>query len=177
MNARVLRGPLGERDTWLSWSSMRARCRPGYNRAKYYIERGITVCERWHSFSDFLSDMGRRPSRGHTIDRIDNYRGYEPGNCRWATHKEQQRNRRNNHRMLFRGELRTLAEIADFSEVVCRKTVKTRLLKGMDPELAVTLPAGALAHLGNGGALRGRKRINGKYPKNNSNFNFEFNLL
>jgi hypothetical protein len=63
---------------------------PAFSR---YAERGITICERWRSFECFLSDMGERPS-GLTLDRLDNARGYEPGNCRWATRKEQIRNRR-----------------------------------------------------------------------------------
>jgi hypothetical protein len=61
---------------------------------KYYGQRGITVCERWREFKNFLADMGERPS-GKTIDRYPNKNGnYEPGNCRWATAKEQRANRR-----------------------------------------------------------------------------------
>lgn len=77
-----------------SWTSMRARCRdPNAINYHRYGGRGITVCDRWHSFSAFLEDMGRKPTPAHTIDRVNNDGNYEPGNCRWATAKEQIANR------------------------------------------------------------------------------------
>jgi len=60
-----------------------------------YGGRGITVCDRWlWSYEAFILDVGRKPSSKHTLDRVDNDRGYEPGNVRWATQSEQLRNRR-----------------------------------------------------------------------------------
>lgn len=81
-------------DEFNAWNLMLARCLNPKNRAfRYYGGRGISVCERWReSFPNFLEDMGRRPSKRHSLDRIRVNEGYEPGNCRWATACEQARN-------------------------------------------------------------------------------------
>jgi hypothetical protein len=94
-----------------SWIQMRARCNnPKATSYSIYGGRGIKVCERWDSFELFLADMGPRPSRQHSIDRIDPNKGYEPSNCRWATRIEQQNNHRRTVFIEYNGERLSCAE-------------------------------------------------------------------
>lgn len=88
-----------EHATYLCWENIIQRCRnPKNTNYPRYGGRGIRVCERWLSFEAFLADVGLRPSPELSIERINNDGHYEPGNCKWATHAEQQKNRRPAHR-------------------------------------------------------------------------------
>lgn len=81
---------------YMVWNSMKQRClNPNNDSYHHYGGRGITVCDRWiEDFANFINDMGRRPSDDLTIERINNDGNYEPGNCKWATMKEQSLNQR-----------------------------------------------------------------------------------
>lgn len=94
-----------------TWNSMWARCtNPLIERYPRYGGRGITVCDRWKSFENFYEDMGPRPSLNHSIERDDVDGNYEPGNCRWATKKEQGRNTSTNLFVEYRGERKCVAQ-------------------------------------------------------------------
>src|SRR5689334_10623070 len=88
------------------WKAMKERCLNPNNAAYHnYGGRGITVCTEWAEFYPaFLRDVGRRPARGYTLDRIDNDKGYEPGNVEWRTAREQARNRRTNISVIYNGQ-------------------------------------------------------------------------
>jgi hypothetical protein len=96
--------------TYYAWVDMRRRCsntkHPAY---KWYGARGINYCQRWDSFENFLADMGEKPE-GSSLDRIDNNGNYQPGNCRWATGREQQVNRRSNVFLTLNGKTQTMED-------------------------------------------------------------------
>lgn len=90
--------------TYIIWGSMIKRCtNPRAKNWGDYGGRGITICDRWRDFRNFLADMGERPSKDHSIDRINNDGNYEPANCRWADRTTQANNKRNNRIVEFDG--------------------------------------------------------------------------
>lgn len=106
-----------------------------------YGGRGITVCEAWRKFENFDKDMGPRPE-GLSLERIDTNGNYEPGNCRWASQKDQQNNRTNNYRITFNGVTRTCAEWADAIQIP-RGTLWARIRSAnWSLERAFTEPVG-----------------------------------
>ncbi len=124
------------------WNGMMNRCLNVNDKRSYprYGGAGITVCERWRIFANFYADMGEPPTVDHSLDRYPNYRGnYEPGNCRWATSKEQGRNRKDNVRVTIDGETRVVAEWAEVSGV-SRLRIAERLNGGWEPREAVFTP-------------------------------------
>lgn len=122
------------------WASMKYRCRPGNKGAKWHGDRGIKLCKRWEDFLLFLKDMGPKPSPRHSIDRIDVNGHYEPGNCRWATSREQSRNRRDSRYITAFGERKIAADWAEDcrSGTKCAATIRHRIIKGWNSELAIT---------------------------------------
>lgn len=95
------------------WASMKSRCLKPQNKRYYcYGARGIKVCDRWLTFSNFLQDMYPSYKKGLSIDRLDNNGNYEPNNCRWATRIQQAQNKSSNHWITFKGVTDTLTHWA-----------------------------------------------------------------
>ncbi len=121
-----------------AWTSMRKRClNPERSEYRNYGERGIKICEEWlNSFEAFLDDMGPRPTKTHTLERIDNEKGYEPDNCCWETRKQQCRNKRTNVIVRYRGKDWVLCELAEHLGIG-RSTLSYRIRQGWPIEQAV----------------------------------------
>ena len=118
------------------WRSLRERCNnPRSRDYPKYGGRGIKVCNRWNDFENFAADMGERPSDRLSIDRINNHGHYEPGNCRWATTKQQLRNTRQNRLLTFCGETRPLIEWSEITGVAVER-LRSRIKRGWPVERA-----------------------------------------
>lgn len=123
------------------WKGMHQRCSdPNWRGAKYYIEKGISVCEEWRDYTVFREwALSHGYADGLSIDRIDNDGGYRPENCRWVDARMQANNQSRNKRVAFNGSTKTLSEWA--TEInIPYDTLKRRLLKGWSVERAFTTP-------------------------------------
>lgn len=113
------------------WRSMRDRCLNPKSKAwGRYGGRGITICEEWNSYAQFVADMGDRPSEKHSLDRIDNNLGYFKENCRWATKIEQQRNQERTRRVVIEGNEYLVSEL-HHQYGLKNETIVMRANKGM----------------------------------------------
>ena len=137
---QVLRKDMPE---YRSWMAARNRCfNPKATDYHNYGGRGISMCSRWNDFDAFVTDVGKRPSRKHSLDRIDNDGNYEPGNCRWATHIEQQRNKRTCRMVEAFGETKTVVDWCNDGRCsVCYSALVYRIYSGWDAEVAITSPS------------------------------------
>lgn len=123
------------------WQGMIQRCNDQHHKSfPDYGGRGISVCPEWlNSYQTFLSDVGRRPAPGYTIERIDNNGNYEPGNVRWATRREQGSNKSNNRRLEWNGKTQAMSQWArEFG--IPYDSLRARLRYGWSMEKALTTP-------------------------------------
>lgn len=131
--------------TYGSWQSLRQRCVYGGGSRKdhaFYRGRGITVCERWMKFENFIEDMGPRPGKEFSLDRFPDKDGnYEPGNCRWATALQQSANTRSAVLLTYAGETLPIAAWGRKTGLG-RSTIQHRLKAGWGVEKALTVPTG-----------------------------------
>lgn len=121
-----------------TWTQIKRRClNPNVSGYYLYGGRGISICEEWENFEVFLRDMGKAPSKKHSIDRIDNGKGYFPENCRWATPKMQANNRRTNRNITYQNKTQTLTQWAEELNI-CDTALYCRLKRGWSLERALT---------------------------------------
>lgn len=136
-------GQSGSKEYWV-WSGMIQRCTNKNHDAYYrYGGRGITVCERWaSSFENFIKDLGHRPSDNHTLERIENDKGYMPGNVKWATKLDQGKNKCNNRLITVNGKTQHLNQWArDLG--IDRTILKDRVHRKWSDEETILIPVGA----------------------------------
>ena len=122
---------------YYAWHNMLGRCRnPNHPLYPAYGGRGVYVCDKWKAFEAFFSDIGPRPSRRHSLDRIDNSGNYEPGNVKWSTSRQQTRNTRRTHLISHDGKVMCLTDWANTTGVAV-STLRNRLKRGIPMEQAL----------------------------------------
>ena len=125
---------------YITWQGMHTRCaNPRYKLFHRYGGRGIYVCKRWQLFENFYADMGDKP-KGASLDRIDNDGPYSPQNCRWASSKQQGRNRSTSRMLTYKGKTQTLVEWSEQLGVEYQ-TFCTRSIRGWSDERIIETPA------------------------------------
>lgn len=125
-----------------AWASMMTRCFNTKNKGfPDYGGRGITVCERWRKFENFYADLGQRPGKGYSLERLRNNGHYEPGNVIWATPKQQSRNKRNNIILTHNGQSNILADWAEELNIG-DGAIRARLRRGWTIEQILNSPLG-----------------------------------
>lgn len=140
LNANHKHGGVGTKE-YHAWTDIKYRCfNPKHPRAKDYGGRGISMCPEWkENFTVFFAYVGPAPSPAHALDRIDNDKGYEPGNVRWVTVSENNNNRRNNLTLTYKGETKTAAQWAKELGVES-KIIRNRVHSGWTVEDTLTTP-------------------------------------
>lgn len=125
----------------VTWKNMTQRAtNKNHPQFKDYGGRGITVCERWSVFENFFADMGKKPGKGYSIERIENDLGYSKENCKWATRAEQNNNCRTSRLITFNGKTKNVVTWA--SDIgMNHGTLKSRLRSGWPIEKALTTPS------------------------------------
>ena len=138
------------------WHGMRRRClSKTHKNYKDYGGRGIKICSKWPDFKNFYDwALSNGYKKGLTIDRINVNGNYEPSNCRWATQKEQQNNRRNNVRITYQGQTMTLTQLAEKYNIKMA-TLRGRLNKGLDLEDALFIPVSRTNNFRKEGLING----------------------
>ncbi len=124
-----------------TWASMIQRCYATYSTEyKRYGARGIKICDHWRdSYVNFLEDMGRKPSKLHSIERIDNNKDYSPDNCKWATKREQAQNRRTNRYIIWDGQKLCLQEFCRRANIPVWKLEKLMYEDKYEPQQAAEI--------------------------------------
>lgn len=124
---------MSDHPLYSTWNNMFHRCyNPKCKAYKNYGARGIEVCDKWLNFEEFVKDMGNK-FLGGSLDRIDNNGPYSPGNCKWATRKEQNFNKRTNHYLSYNDETKTITQWAKHLGINLASFQK-RLKLGLPPE-------------------------------------------
>lgn len=125
-----------------TWGDVIQRCRnPNNSKWRLYGGRGIQVCERWLDFENFLEDMGPKPSPKYSIERLDGNRGYEPGNCAWATIEQQNNNTSRNRMVNYKGSRMSLTmAIRVAGSTASHNTIRDRIKRGWSIEDAIDTP-------------------------------------